>query len=132
MERIPTGIIFWKEGVTLHITETYEHEPILPYQGEDSCPLTGCGRLPTQCVDVAAHTVLTPVAEIGTAVVTCQGTPSVTCVTASSGTSCTVTLTQRVCATIPVRYSVTVTPEDPTIACAAAGTAAGSGCGCAE
>lgn len=116
----------------MHITEAYGHEAILPHQSEESCPVTGCGRLPTQCVDVAAQVVLTPVAEIGTPVVVCQGTPSMSCVTAPSGTYCTVTLTQRVCATVPVRYSVNVTAEDPSIACVATGTAAGGRCGCAE
>lgn len=38
----------------MRINEAYEHEPILPYQSEESCPLNGCNKVSTQCVDVTA------------------------------------------------------------------------------
>ena len=107
------------EETVLHISEAYEHEPILPYQPEESCPTSGCSKIGTQCVDVSAPLTLTPIATAGTAVITCQGMPSVVCVTDDEGTSCTVTVTQRVCVAVPIRYSVVVNPDDPTIACAA-------------
>jgi hypothetical protein len=114
----------------LRINEAYEHEPILPYQGEESCPPTGCNKIATQCVDVAAVVTLEPVAVAGNATVTCQGSPSAVCVTNEEGTMCTVTFTQRVCVAIPIRYSVTTTPGDSTIACAGTDTA-GTECSCA-
>ena len=80
----------------MRINEAYEHEPILPYQSEEST-------------------------------VTCQGSPSVTCVTSSDKTHCTVTLTQQVCVSIPVCYGVTMSTGDPTIACADGGA---GGCHC--
>lgn len=116
----------------LHINEAYEHEPILPYQGEESCPLNnGCTKTTTQCVDVAARVVLTPTADLGPAVVTCQGNPTVTCVTAPSGTSCTITLTQRICTSIPVRYGVKASDPTSAIACATSGAAPGF-CPCGQ
>lgn len=109
----------------MHISEAYEHEPILPYQPEESCPASGCGKTGIQCVDVAAPMTLTPVATVGEAAVSCQGAPSVVCVTDAGGASCTVTVTQRVCVAVPIRYSVVVAPEDPTIACAAGAESGG-------
>lgn len=109
----------------MRISEAYEHEPIMPYQPEDSCPTSGCSKISTQCVDVTAPVVLTPTAVMGTPTVTCQGGPSVTCTTNEGGSSCTVVLTQQVCVSIPVRYGVTMTTGDPTIACAD-----GCSCGC--
>ena len=107
----------------MRISEAYEHEPILPYQPEDSCPTGGCSKVSTQCVNVAAPVVLSPTAVMGTPTVTCQGGPSVTCTTNECGSSCTVVLTQQVCVSIPVRYGVTLTTGEPSIACA-------DSCGC--
>ena len=90
----------------MRINEAYEHEPILPYQSEESCPLNGCNKVSTQCVDVTAPVILVP--------------------TNADGTMCTATLTQQVCVSIPVRYGVTMSTCDPTIACADSCT----GCGC--
>lgn len=111
----------------MHISDEYEHEPILSYQPENGCPPSGCTKVGTQCVDVAAPLMLTPVAVAGTATITCQGVPSVDCVTEAGGTSCTVTVTQRICVSVPIRYSVTVVPSDPAISCAAD---TGNGCRC--
>lgn len=103
----------------MHINQMYEHEPILPCQGEETPrPGTGCNKVATQCVDVAQLIALTPLAEAGTAVVTCQGTPSVTCVTNDNGASCTLTVTQRVCVSVPIRFGAVADPADPTITCA--------------
>ena len=44
----------------MRINEAYEHEPILPYQSEESCPLNGCNKVSTQCVDVTASVILSP------------------------------------------------------------------------
>ena len=101
----------------MRINEAYEHEPILPYQSEDSCPVNGCNKVSTQCVDVTATVLLSPTAVMGTPTVTCQGNPTVTCTTNADGTMCTVTLTQKVCVSIPVRYGTTVSTCDPTISC---------------
>lgn len=119
------------EGTALHISEAYEHEPILPYQPEDACkPCGSCNKVGTQCVDVAAPLTLTPAAAVGSATVTCQEEPRVVCVTSDDGTSCTVIVTQRVCVSVPIRYSVEVEPSAPTIACA---ETPGSGCcGCCK
>ena len=95
----------------MRINETYEHEPILPYQAEESCPVGS----------------LTPTAAVGTVTVTCQGSPSITCVTENDGASCTVTMTQQICVSVPVRYGVTLTPCPPSIACADNSCV---GCGC--
>lgn len=108
------------EGILLRINEAYEHEPVLPYQGEESCPVGGCSKVGMQCVDVAQALTLTPTAAVGTAVVTCQGSPRVRCETAEDGATCLVTVTQRVCVTVPIRFGATVEPDDPTIACAGA------------
>ena len=69
-------------------------------------------------MDVAQELTLTPTAAVGTAVVTCQGTPKVRCETAEDGKTCIVTVTQRVCVSVPIRFGVTVEHGDTTIACA--------------
>lgn len=110
-----------KRGITLRINETYEHDSILSCssQGEESCPIgSGCNKISAQCVDVSAPMTLTPTASIGTVNISCQGSPTVTCVTDPAGTSCAVTMTQQICVSVPVRYGVTMTAGDPTIACA--------------
>lgn len=111
----------------MRINEAYEHDPILPYQTEESCPVSGCNKVGTQCVDIAAALTLSPTASVGTVTVACQGAPAITCVTNAEGTSCTVTLTQQVCVSVPVRYGVTMTAGEPTIACADNSCI---GCGC--
>ena len=110
----------------MRINEAYEHEPILPYQSEESCPLNGCNKVSTQCVDVTASVILSPTAVMGSPTVTCQGNPTITCATNADGTMCTVTMTQKVCVSIPVRYGTTISTCDPTISCADSCT----GCGC--
>nr|WP_325298286.1 hypothetical protein [uncultured Dysosmobacter sp.] len=111
----------------MHISEAYEHEPIRPYQAEDACPMNGCNKVGTQCVDVSAPLTLTPTASVGTVTVACQGVPDITCVTDAGGASCTVTMTQQVCVSVPIRYGVTLTSGEPTIACAD-NSCVGSGC----
>lgn len=112
----------------MHISEAYEHEPILPYQvGEVSCPINSCSKIGTQCVDIAAPMTLTPTATIGVVTVSCQGAPVITCQTNADSTSCTVTMTQQVCVSVPVSYGVTMTSGEPTIACADNNCI---GCGC--
>ena len=111
----------------MRINEAYEHEALRSCQSEEtSCPISGCNKVSTQCVDVSAPVVLAPTASLGSPTVTCQGSPSVTCVTSSDKTHCTVTLTQQVCVSIPVRYGVTMSTCDPTISCADSCV----GCGC--
>ena len=82
----------------MRINEAYEHEPILPYQSEESCPLNGCNKVSTQCVDVTASVILSPTAVMGSPTVTCQGNPTITCATNADGT--------------------TISTCDPTITCA--------------
>ena len=96
----------------MRINEAYEHEPILPYQSEESCPLNGCNKVSTQCVDVTASVILSPTAVMGSPTVTCQGNPTITCATNADGTMCTVTMTQKVCVSIPVRYGTTISTCD--------------------
>ena len=110
----------------MHINEVYEHDPILTCPSEESCPINGCSRVGTQCVNVAAPMSFSPTVVVGTPAVACQGTPVITCVTDPGGTSCTVTMTQQVCVSVPVRYGVELAAEDPTIACA--DSCVGSGC----
>ena len=100
----------------MRISEAYEHEPILPYQAEDNCP-----------VDIVAPFALTPTASVGTVTVACQGSPSITCVTDASGSCCTVTMTQQICVSVPIRYGVNLTAGEPTISCADNSCI---GCGC--
>lgn len=105
----------------MRINEAYEHEAILPYQtAEDAAAGSNCNcnKISTQCVDVSAPLTLTPTASIGTATVACQGEPSITCVTEPDGTCCVVTLTQKVCVTVPMRYGVTMAAGEPKIGCA--------------
>lgn len=111
----------------MRINEAYEHEAILPYQTpEESCQTGGnCNKVSTQCVDVSAPLTLTPTASIGTVTVACQGEPAITCTTSPDGSSCVVTLTQKVCVTVPMRYGVTMSAGDPKIDCSC-----GSGCTC--
>ena len=124
----PAGAQFQgNEGFALRINEVYEHEAIRSCQGEEtSCPVSGCNKVSTQCVDVSAPVVLSPTATLGTPTVTCQGSPNVTCVTSSDRTYCTVTLTQQVCVSIPVCYGVSISTGDTTIAC----SDGGAGCCC--
>jgi hypothetical protein len=109
----------------LHISEAYEHEPILPYQPEERCPSGSCNKVGTQSVDITQPLTLTPTADVDAATVTCQGPPVVSCQADSEGSSCTVTVTQRVSVSVPIRYSVDVDSAEPTIACAPS-----EGCAC--
>ncbi len=112
----------------MRINEAYEHEALRSCQTEETtCPINGCSKVSTQCVDVSAPVVLAPTASLGSPTVTCQGSPSVTCVTSSDKTYCTVTLTQQVCVSIPVCYGVSIATGEVTIACADGGT---GGCHC--
>lgn len=106
----------------MRINEAYEHESILPGQGDEGRN-NGCSKLITQCVDVTAPVILTPTSSLGTVTVACQGAPCVSCQADPCGTSATITLTQQVCVTIPVRYGVSMSSGETTIACA-------DGCGC--
>lgn len=104
----------------MRINEAYEHEPLLSCTLEES-PAGGCEKCEktgVQCVDIAAPLTVEPTAVMGTVAVSCQGSPSVCCVTEPDGRSCTVTVTQQVCVSVPLRYGVTVTAKDPTITCA--------------
>lgn len=110
----------------MRINEVYEHEAIRPCQAEEtSCPISGCNKVSTQCVDVSAPVVLAPTATLGSPTVTCQGSPNVTCTTSSDKSYCTVTLTQQVCVSIPVCYGVSMSTGDATISCSD-----NSGCAC--
>ena len=111
----------------MRINEAYEHEPIRSYQPENSCPLNGCSKIGTQCVDIAASVTLTPTASVGAVTVACQGTPTVTCQTNGDASSCLLTITQEVCVSVPVTYGVTLTNGDATIACTDNNCI---GCGC--
>ncbi len=92
------------------------------YRSRNECssmPSASCiSKASTQCVDISQPVVLTPTASLGTVVSSCPGTPTVTYVTAADGASCTLTLTQRVCISIPVSYGVEIVPGTPIIACA--------------
>lgn len=116
----PAGAQFQgNEGFALRINEVYEHEAIRSCQTEEtSCPVSGCNKVSTQCVDVSAPVVLSPTATLGSPTITCQGSPTTTCVTSSDRTYCTVTLTQQVCVSIPVCYGVNMATGDATISCA--------------
>ena len=105
----------------MRINETYEHTPIQPYQPEE--PASGCNKVGTHAVDIAASLSLTPT-------VACQGNPSVTCVTDPDGTCCTLTFTQQVCVSVPIRYGVTMTTGEPCIACSDSECGCGCSCGC--
>ena len=80
-----------------------------------------CDKVSTQCVDISLPMTVTPVAGIGTVTTSCQGVPAVTCVTADDRLSCTLTVTQRVCLNIPVRFSAVAESASPSIACAESG-----------
>lgn len=110
----------------MRINEAYEHEAILPCPGEDC----GCNKIVTQSVDIAAPVTLLPTACLGTVTVACQGVPVVSCTADPCGTSSTITVTQRVCVTIPVRYDVSMSTGEPTIACADGACGPCSSCGC--
>ena len=100
----------------MRINEVFEHEPILPYQ-EDSCMPTSCDKSGTHCVDIALPLTVTPTATPGTITTTCQGTPRVSCITADDRLSCTLTIVQRVCINVPVRFSVATEASETTISC---------------
>ena len=99
------------------MSQLYQKEPMLS-MGSLCCATPGCSKSGTQCVDVTESVVLTPTAAVGTITTACQGNPSVTCVTNEEGTACTVTLTQRVCVSIPVTFGVSLVSGEPTILCA--------------
>ena len=113
----------------MRINDAYEHDPILPYQGEESCSTRSCNQAGTQCVEIAAPLTFTPEITVGNVTVSCQGTPVSTCETGEGGANCTVTMTQRVCVSVPIQYSGTVESNEPTIACAG-GADCGGSCGC--
>ena len=97
------------------MNEIYRKDPLLT---PPACPVTGCNKSGTQCVDISQEVILSPTATVGTVITTCQGSPTVECTTNAEGTACTVTLTQRVCVTIPVTFGVTKTDGEPGILCA--------------
>ncbi|MCI2058532.1 MAG: hypothetical protein LKJ80_04920 [Oscillibacter sp.] len=100
------------------MNEPYKKETQLLSPSElCSCPSGGCNKSGTQCVAISEAVELTPTALVGTLTTACQGQPVIACKTSADGATCTVTLTQKVCVTIPVSYGVTSDPEDPTIAC---------------
>ena len=103
----------------MRINEVFEHEPILPYQEEDCTPAS-CDKTGTHCLDITLPLTLTPTATPGTITTTCQGTPRVSCTSADDGLSCTLTIVQRVCVNVPVRFSVAADPLETTICCAGA------------
>ena len=111
----------------MRINEAYEHEPFLHCQTEGNCLPNSCSRIGTQCVDVSASVDLVPTVSIGTVAVACQGSPEITCVTNAGGASCTITMTQQLCVSVPVTYGVALTAEEPAIACADNNCV---GCGC--
>lgn len=117
----------------MHINDAYEHTPILPFAEDaiarQATPVTSCAKTATQCVNVSKSLSMTPTAEVGTVTSTCSGNPTVICYTNTEGTACTVTVTQRVCATIPVTFGVAHTEGDAGISCADGGDT-GCGCGC--
>ena len=79
----------------------------------------GCtGRASSQCVDISLPVVLAPTTSLGTVIASCSGAPTVSCVTNEEGTTCTVTLTQRLCVSIPVTFGITADPNAAAIACA--------------
>lgn len=86
-------------------------------------PVTGCSKTATQCVAVSSAVTLAPTASLGSVTVTCQGNPEVVCVTNEAGTLCTVTMTEKLCISLPVQYGVTITEVGPKIDC-------GENCGC--
>ncbi len=128
MEQYPQGTIQGNEGFVLRINEAYEHEAILPRQGEESCLGSGCNKIITQCVDISAPVTLVPAASLGAVTVSCQGSPVVCCTQDPCGTSSTITLTQRVCVTIPIKYDISMNTCDPTISCAEGGGSCPCGC----
>jgi len=89
--------------------------------------MNGCNKTGTQCVDISESMTLTPTATVGTVTVACQGNPDISCVTDAEGTCCTVTMTQQICVSVPIRYGVTLTAGEPRIACADNNCV---GCGC--
>lgn len=76
-----------------------------------------CARLANQCVEVSAPLVLSPTAVLGNITTTCQGNPTVECITNEDQTLSQVRLRQKICLTIPVRYGVSIAAETPRIAC---------------
>ena len=91
----------------------------LTLSGQAACSASGCSKLGMQCVEISAPVTLTPSVSVGTVTTTCQGSPAVTCQTDEAGTSCTVTVTQRICVSIPVQYSVSAeSSARAAIACA--------------
>lgn len=114
----------------MHISEVFEHEPLLPFRQDECLASATCDKVGTQCVNIALPMTVTPVAGVGTTTTTCQGSPTVTCVTAADGLSCTLTVTQRVCLNIPVRFSAVAEAAAPTIACAGNDEQAEGGCVC--
>ncbi|MEG1683788.1 MAG: hypothetical protein RR295_08150, partial [Oscillospiraceae bacterium] len=87
------------------------------YQQLCSCTPDSCGKVGVQCVNVSVPVEVTPRATVGAISVACQGTPTVSCETSGSHGVCVITITQKVCMTIPVRYGVTTNVGDETIAC---------------
>ena len=101
----------------MRINEVFEHEPILPYQ-EEACTPASCDKTGTHCLDITLPLTVTPTATPGTITTPCQGTPRVSCTTADDGLTCTLTIVQRVCVNVPVRFSVAADPLETTICCA--------------
>ncbi|WP_295745111.1 hypothetical protein [uncultured Oscillibacter sp.] len=101
----------------MRINEACEHMPIQPYPPEEPSVPSGCNKVASQCVDIAASLTLNPTAVMGTPTVTCQGSPCVTCSTDCGSTSCTLTFKQQVCVSVPIRYGVTMASGEPSIEC---------------
>lgn len=112
------------------MNEAFESESLQQEPAEEMTVLQDrdCDRTSVQCVNISAAVTMEPVTALGTVTASCRGVPEVTCETNADGTACRVTMTQQICVSMPVHYSVDLTLDDPAIACAGDGT--GLGCTC--
>lgn len=88
------------------------------------CTFEELKRNVTQCTDISLPIVIDPSAVVGRIKTEWCDEPIVVCHQDPCEKSCKVTISQRVCVTIPVTYSVLTCVEDPTINCCA-----GDSCG---
>ena len=112
----------------MRINEAYEHETLLSRRPEEESLANVCNKVVTQSVDVTAPVILRPTASLGSVTVACQGAPTVRCDTDPDGACCTVTLTQQICVTMPVRYGVSLGSGEAMISCCR--NECGPSCGC--
>ena len=108
------------------------NDHLLPEEAEKSkpceCPtLCGCEKIGYQYLDISVPIEVSPNVTVGQIEAECCGEPSVCCKENSAGSTCEITVTQRISLSLPIRYGITACKGGNKINCACSESCASSG-----